>query len=224
MITSQATITGLAWDPNTNGPLIALSGAGLYTEDTANLVSSGYIDAGLVTYNLIDNKTACMAQIKSSGTGSASMSVNPDGAGFQAAAPLAANNSNPPTFISPLITGEELDVKVTLTSGGGNNNQTLRRWSLKAFPNVVSGTTISAVINLYGEITVDGVARVVDPYQAYNYLEGLRLAQTPVTYLEGPYSATVLITEIDWLPFAMRDTSDYGFIGDLIVYCQTIVG
>jgi len=225
MVTSQATITGLAWDPVTNGPLIALSGAGLYTEDTANLVSQGWVDSGLVTYNIVDDKIACQALIRGSGGGSYTMSLQADGAGYNAATPLSPNSeANPPTFLTTLVRGEEFNVRVFLNSGGANVNETLKRWTLKSLPAVVSGTTISAVLNLYGEIDSSGVGRVLDPYQAYAYLEGLRLQQTPVTYLEGAYSATVVITEIDWLPYKERDTSDFGFIGDLIVYMKTIVG
>ena len=114
-------------------------------------------------------------------------------------------------------------VRSTLTRDAANGvSPILHRWTIKALPAITAGTTISVVLSLTTTTLYLGQDRYIDPYAELAYLENLRTTQTPVIYIEGPYSASVVVNEIDWLPFKERDSDPHGgYIGDLIVYLQT---
>jgi hypothetical protein len=241
------------WDPITNGPMISYANLGVYVQDAANLVASGWIDSGRITYNIPDPKVVAMGQIRRdpAGAGTVTMAIQTDGGGYNAATPLSpvdTSSLTPTLFTSGgynpaggpdgLFRGEEINVQTILTrsSGAPSTGPVLYRETLKSLAAVVSGTTISAVINLYEDVASrGGPPRRFLPYDDYLYLENLRLTQTPVYYREGTkngdqatpatgYTAVVVVDEIDWLPFDEQYSSDYGFRGDLVVYLRTLVG
>jgi hypothetical protein len=220
----------LDWDPITNGPMLGVSYSGVWTQDPANVVASGFIDSGLVENNIPDQKIAAMINEQSSGTGTVSFNAQADGGGYAALGPIApATPTTAPELLSPLVRYTELNVSVVLTKGTGNETPLLRRWTLKSIPAVVSGTTISVVAMLYSAVDSHGVVRAVDPYAELNYLETLRLSQQPCIYTEGNpngvyYQATVTIDSMDFLPEHERDTQQRGFDGVVVIYMKAIVG
>lgn len=259
MITSTtAQVQRLFWDPITNGPAIVCGDAsggtaGIYVRSLDGSgfpipVPSGTLNQGRITFGIPDQKMLCQANFKTATDatilpggqtgytigGSVSLASNPDGAGFTTLTPLAPDQqANPPVLLSPLTSGEDWEIQVTLTRGTGTPHEWpfLTRWTVKALPQIVSGATISPVLMLYVNNEYGGQESYNDPYNDYAWLENLRLGQIPLTYQEGngemgatQYVATCVITEIDWLPFKERDTVDSGYEGDLILYLKTIVG
>jgi hypothetical protein len=250
-------LQNLEWCPITNGPLMVNGTGGLYTQNPDAFVASGTLDSGRLVFGIPDMKLAAQAnfrtanpgQILPDGTaaptpgGSVALSMSADGGSYATLDPLAPDTqTSPPVLLSPLSTGEELNLLVTLTAGDTNTTRPyLTRWTLKALPQVVSGTTLSPVFELYSTVdeTGGGPVRASTSYDDYLYLESLRLEQRPIQYQEGAditgfyggidatvtqYDAVVVITEIDWLPFKRKDTPDGGYEGDLILYAKTIVG
>jgi len=244
-------LQNLEWCPITNGPLMINGTGGLYTQDTAHFVATGTLDSGRITFGIPDHKLLAQANLRTANPGqilpngvaqptpggTAALSVSVDGGAFGSLAPLAPEQqTSPPVLLSPLVTGEEFNVLVTLASGSSNTTRPyLTRWTLKALPQVVSGTTISPVFELYSTVDEGGPVRPTVSYDDYLFLENLRLSQRPITYQEGAllggydttvtqYDAVVVITEIDWLPFKRKDTADGGYEGDLVLYAKTIVG
>lgn len=228
----------LAWDPITSGPVLAIylaaggtgSTNGLWTIDPDNVVASGFIDSGLVTNNIPDDKIAAMISERSLGSGTVSFNAQSNGLGYSALGPIAPTTpSTTPELLNPLVRYEEMNVSVVLTKGTGNQTPLLKRWTLKSIPAVVSGTTISVVAMLYSRVESHNVQRAVNPYVELNYLEGLRLSQQPCIYTEGDpngkyYQATVTIDSLDWLPEHERDTQQHGWDGVCVVYMKAIVG
>jgi len=118
----------------------------------------------------------------------------------------------------------QFQVVINLNAGtSGLTTPTLYRWTLKSFPNVVSGTNISVVLQLFSVDVVDGVEVYMDPYDNYYWLESLRQAQNLVTYQEGPLSASIAIIEsLDWIPHKRRDNYENGYEGDCVVTIKTL--
>lgn len=248
----SASIGQLFWCPITNGPGMVTSD-GIVTRkiDGSGFpvpVASGTLNSGRLTFGIPDPKMLAQANFHTATNatilpgseanypigGSISLASNADGAGFVTLTPLAPDTqANPPVLLSPLTSGEEWQIQVTLTAGEGTPMlwPFLTRWTVKALPQIVSGATISPVLMLYVDDEFGDQERYNDPYADYAWLENLRLGQIPCTYQEGgslggatQYTATVVITEIDWLPFKERDNPDSGYEGDLILYVKTIVG
>ena len=101
---------------------------------------------------------------------------------------------------------------------------TLARWTLKAFPGVSTGITISAVLLLSRRDEEKGLMIALDPYAEYEYLENIRQTQQVIEYVEGPFTRNAIITQLDWLPNLEQNGGDQrGYNADLIVYLQTLV-
>lgn len=226
---------------------------GLYTQDynvtisgATKYVHTGHLVSGRITYGIPDMKQLAQANLKTApanlyapydtAAGTITLSVAYDGGSFASLAPLAPNTqANPPVLITPITPAEEIMVEAILTAGAvsytDDTRPFLSRWTGKALPCVVSGATISPVIMLYVSNDLEGYIDFNDPYGEYAYLENLRLSQTIFTYKEASslggatqFVAQCVITEIDWLPYKLRDNADEGFEGDCIVYLKSLVG
>ena len=228
MVTGQGEVTNLVWSSINNAPVICVSGKGVYTT-AATLVPSGYVDSGYITFGIPDDKIVMAGDI---GTvqpqyGPVSMSLAADGAAPALVGTQQGSDTGGAVAQSPFavgqIRGEMFRVRSTLTRDAANGvSPILHRWTIKALPAITAGTTISVVLSLTTTTLYLGQDRYIDPYAELAYLENLRTTQTPVIYIEGPYSASVVVNEIDWLPFKERDSDPHGgYIGDLIVYLQT---
>jgi hypothetical protein len=228
--------------------------AGLYTRKVNSSgfpvpVASGTLNSGRFTFGIPDQKMLCQANYHTATDatllpngvsgypvgGTVSLSSNPDGTGWTALSPLAPDTqTNPPVLLDPLTSGEDWNILITLEPDTVDDVvywPFLTRYTVKALPQIVSGATISPVLSLYVNDDYGDQESYNDPYGDYAWLENLRLGQIPLLYQEGgaedgatQYSAVVVITEVDWLPYKERDTPDSGFEGDLILYVKSLVG
>jgi hypothetical protein len=225
----------LCWDPITSGPLVSVAlasaGNGLWTINPDYYVAEGFIDTGLLTYNLPDDKIACMVSCRYYSGGSVAFNFNPNQGGYASMTPISPNTpSTTPELLSDLVRFEEGNLSIVLLPNvATTETPILRRVTLKSLPATVSGTTISAVCLLYSQVQSHGVKRAVDPYVELAWLESLRLSQQPLYYTEGnpngtAYTATCVVNSIDWLPEHERDTGQYGWDGVAIVYLTALVG
>ena len=243
MVTGQGTINSLDWDPNTNTPLIAVGGLGIYGPYATNAggimvvskyVSSGNIQSGLFSYGIPDDKVPVYfdygAYTPSTSSLSALITLDPNNQanGLSTMSVSSyANNSTISEFTLPTGTSaEQFSVNMTLTSGSMSNTSdstpVMYRWTLKAWPAAVSGTEIMAVLQLYSVNVVDGLEVFQDPYAMFKFLEDRRQAQKIITYQEGPLTVLVVIDGMDWLPHKRRDNYENGFEGDCVVTLKTI--
>ena len=246
--TGQGMINSLVWDPVRNLPVMAIGGKGIYAPKATNVnglmtvvpangntyVASGSITSGYFDYGIPDTKV---------GFGFAYNAVNPTGCSVAATvisdpdmpSPKSANitafsgNGSYDTTTQILNTdgstvrANQFQVTVTLNAGSSNaNSPTLHRWTLKAWPTVVQGTSISAVFQLSSVDVVDGMEVFIDPYDNFTWLENLRQIQDVVTYTEGPISAPCIIETLDWIPHKRRDNYENGFEGDCVVMFKTL--
>jgi len=225
--------------------IVATNSGYVFTGNPNNCVPSGYVDSGLITFGIPDNKNAVVIDLNveniqgnNSGVLSNSnvaVSIAVDNGALQQVAnysgsqPKASLNFLGSTFDNPKqIFGEQYQTIITLNAAQVNNpytsqSPTLNRWALKALPGIPSGILISAVLLLSLD-TVDGQQVAFNPYDEYAFLEGLRQSQEIVTYVEGPFKAQVTVDQLDWLPERLRPVSQGGYYGDIVVYLKTIAG
>ena len=231
MVTGQGEVTSMDWDTVNNSPIFCVTGLGVYI-DSGVPVESGFIDSGLVGFGIPDDKILMAGDI---GTlipqqGSVTMSLGVDDASDNSLAVVGSQQSsanggtsNQSPFAINQLRGEQFSVRMTLTRDPVTGQSPfLHRWTLKAFPAITAGTTISVVLCLWKQVDLNGQDRFTDPYAEKAFLENLRRTQTVVQYVEGPYSALVVVDEVDWLPTKERDQdTNGGYQGDCIVYLKT---
>jgi hypothetical protein len=236
-------INSLDWDPYDNVPIMAIGGSGIYAPCATNeggnptvyrYVPTGNIISGIFDYGIPDKKIPVFFDYgviapASKGTGvQAFIDIDPndeDAAGYQVLPSYPQNgNTAISEFSVPNYHAEQFGVNLVLYSDAPNHGYTptLHRWTLKAWPAAVAGTSIMTVLQLYSVIVVDGMEIYSDPYDNFIWLENRRQNQEIVTYQEGPLSVTCIIEMIDWLPHKRRDNYENGFEGDCVVTLKTI--
>jgi len=245
--TGQGLVNALTWNPVTNLPVITVGGLGMYqpyaTNTNGRIVATKYVSQGILTTSIFDygipdqkspvyfeyggqaqNGTQILAQVICEPLETLSgqyLSVT----AFSSPATLGQAEKEYPLSSNPK--SSQFQVQLILESGQKTNPNdsapVLYRWTLKSFPNVVSGTNISVVLQFYSVDVVDGVEVYIDPYDNFYWLESLRQAQNLVTYTEGPLSASVAIIEsLDWIPHKRRDNYENGYEGDCVVTIKTL--
>lgn len=225
MVAGQGDVLSADW---WNGaPIFTVAGKGLYTA-ASTYVPSATLDSGYYTFGLPDDKVAMIFDVKplpTSKAGSYSASISADGVVMTTTGTaLTANGKT--EYDLDQIRGELLETELQLfPSADKTQAPVLTRALLKSYPAIVAGSMISAVIDLSDTVqTVFGADHHFDPYFEWDYLENLRQTQKVVEYVEGPYSALVLVTEIDRIPEHQRDVVGGGFHMILVVYMKTIGG
>jgi hypothetical protein len=236
-------INSLDWDPYDNVPLMAIGGSGVYAPCATNeggnptvyrYVPNGNIVSGIFDYGIPDAKIPVFFDYgaiapASKGTGlQAFIDIDPndeDAAGYQTLPSYPQNgNTAISEFPVPNYHAEQFGVNLVLYSDAPNHGYTptLHRWTLKAWPAAVAGTSIMTVFQLYSVNVVDGMEVFMDPYDNFIWLEQRRQNQEILTYQEGPLSVTCIIEALDWLPHKRRDNYENGFEGDCVVTLKTI--
>lgn len=223
----------LDWDPITNGPLLALQGnpgidiGGIFVQDPAKKVMSGTVESGQITYGLPDAKVAMSldARVITPFVGSIEGLMAIDQGLGQNYTEVGSTNETQPLAQWALnqLRGEMFQVEIQMNSGGSNGTPELSRWTLKAYPGVSTGISISAVLYLATLDEEKGLLQPYDPYAEYAYLENLRQTQQVIQYVEGPFVANVVIQQLDWLPnLEQVNGPRAGYQGNLIVYMNTL--
>lgn len=230
--------TALSWDYVQNAPMIALCNpsagtAGTYSQHPTRLVPSGTINSGWIDYGIPDYKA--VISIESSvlvDQGQVNFSLSTDqGAGFISGFKVVSEQSDSDNtlgsvnYLSPVVRGLKYQVLMELVR---DENQTIgpivNLWLMKAIPATTSETTITPVLSLFRSEDVEGQIAFYEPYFEYFRLDSLRRSQTIVNYIEGPLSAQVLISGIDWLPEKRQDPESKGYNAVAVVTLTTING
>jgi len=244
--TGAGMVNSIAWDSVKNLPVITVGGLGVYeplaTNVNGRIAATQYVPSGTLTtsifdYGIPDQKAPVYFEYGG---------VTPTGTTLQANVICEPQESFKQTiavsaFTSPTAIGtatkeyavgsnpksSQFQVVMTLNAATitttYDSSPTMYRWTLKSFPNVVSGTNISLVLQLFSVDVVDGVEVYMDPYDNFYWLESLRQAQNLVTYQEGPLSASIAIIEsLDWIPHKRRDNYENGYEGDCVVTIKTL--
>lgn len=241
---SPAEVVGLEWDSTHNVPVIAVQGSGVYSPYASNLgqgygatitkyVASGTLNSGVFDYGISDQKFpvyfdyAANTPANTAVAGQVNFDPNPP-SGSPASTQTPTSNAyvqgqGYPLANNPYVKGTQFQTILTLSSTSGQTNTpTLHRWVLKAWPAVVSGTQISAVLRMYKFVSEDGGEYYLDPYKEFVWLETRRQNQDIVTYTEGPLSVQCIVDELDMIPHKYIDDYEGGLEGDIVVYLKTI--
>src|SRR5215471_4224321 len=190
--------------------LFAVNGAGFYASDPNHLVSTGYVDSGLIFYDLTDPKTAAQLDVSgpiSAGSYSAALAVN--GGNFTTIGTHKVGQPEPVTFGVGPRTGQSFEVRLTLNRDPvfPNTGPVLTRWTLRAYPAPHRPLTwqVPLILNEVVVNLTDGEDSY-DPLSELVALEGIANLGQMVTYQEGPYSYPVFLTDVAFYPdYPTRD-------------------
>jgi hypothetical protein len=226
MVTGSGEVTWLDVDPFTNTPMMSIAGKGVYSA-ASTFVASGTINSGAITYGISDDKIPVKIDLSANLDSSTGVGVN-----INLFSPTGSDiNVSPGQYTGTELAvpggfrSERLNVTLTLTSNTAQTaTPTLYRYTLKVWPAVVSETQITPVVSFYKRNLSGAQVEYSDPYDNYAYLLQLLQSQSIVQYREGPLTANVVVSELDWLPHKVADNYEQGFVGDCVIYLKTIGG
>ncbi len=198
MATTTANITSVA--THSAKRVFAVSGDGIYAQDT-DLVSSGFIDSGLIGFGLPENKTAVYVRTTQDFTngGTVTVALCEDDRGFSDLGSITAGTSH--TFSANETLGSRHELRVTLARNGTDATKGPRLFStiLQAYPNV-PGTSIAVIpLQLRSAVmAANGSIQRVDVLAEREALDALWLNRTLTTFQEGSRSHVGFIEELSW--------------------------
>lgn len=201
----------------------AVSGVGVYEEDT-NLVASGTLDSGLITFDLPDPKVAQAIDVRHTEplVGSHSVSFSVDEGTFTLLGKHTADTAETP-FTCRATKGDVFEIRQTLTRDSDTTTEgpAVTRMTLMAIPAAVSGQQLTVPVLLRSRVQPKiGSPRDGDPGDDLAFLKGLRITKQTFTYQELGHSYKATMQDWQFLPSQPtqdRKAMEGTFIAQMIV-------
>jgi hypothetical protein len=197
MHTSTANV--LAVSTFANKRVFAISGDGIYVEDTANLVTSGEIVTGTYRWGIPDRKFVAKFDVRTTpllGTVTPSISLD---SGAYLALPAHAN----PDTTEHVATGPqtkfiEASFKLVMDRATATTGPTLTRWMARAYASPARSQVFRVPILMHHHLKVKDVEYYFDIETELNYLRDLVTNPRVINYQENTESYSVIVEDLQF--------------------------
>lgn len=200
MVTSQSAVLAVV----TFGGLrcFAISGLGFYVESTSK-VATGYLDSGLITYGIHDNKVPMYLEARSVSLPSATtyaVALATNGSStFTPLGTTTLTGSTNSVFPGSQAQANRFELRLTLT-GSTVFSPTMIRLVLRSYPAAPSGEIFIVPLLLHETIEVGDQERHLEVLSELNFLRSIINDHRLVTYQEASESHSVFIDDFEWHP------------------------
>lgn len=217
MVGGTGEVTSMDWWEG--APVFTVKGKGVYTA-ASTYVPSGNIYSGYISFRIPDQKILVAYSVDTtSATSSVGASINQDDENTYSLG-IVSGTTN--LFSVPQVYGELFETDLTLYATVSDTvGTTLRRATLQAFPAITAGKNIITALRFWDELETRAGRRGFYVYQELAFLEGLRQAQTVVTYQEGTNTWSVVVDDIDFVEYEPSALPAGGFQGICMVTLKT---
>jgi hypothetical protein len=199
--------------------VFAVSGDGIYQE-SADLVASGQLDSGLITFDLPDPKVAQAVDVRHStpiaGSISVSLAVN-DGTPSLLGKHTASSPDS--AFTCRDTKGDVFELRVTLTRSDTDSTSgpTVSRYTLMAIPAALSGEQIMVPLLIREKLQPAlGSAVSRDVGDDVAFLTGLRKSKKSFIYQAGTVNYRCTMADWQFFPTTLTANRDNGFEGTFV--------
>ncbi len=194
MVTGQGTVTSVVTFRGVR--VLAVNGVGFF-EQTANLVRSGTLDTGLITYGLPDLKTAVYLDVKVRNAIDANRAyVAVDGGPFVKVGERSSRIADP--FSVGEVSGEAFEIRHELVNNGADDTTApvVTRYTLRSYPRPSQGELILVPVLLHEQVeTVHGDVYHYDPLDEFQRIVRLRSRKQLVSLQLGTESLTCQVDD-----------------------------
>ena len=183
--------------PRAPRPYYWEQGVGLQVAAASTKVSSGTLDTGEFTYGIVDDKTVHLTTLRGK--------TPLGGSTFAASYALrdGSDDLSTPTASATNFVSDVPEVQITLTGGE------LTSIIATATPDTDLGMFIVLPLILYPLLEWDnGVEVAQDPIAERDHIHTLWQNRTPVAYVEGGLTATVIVEDYSWRPVLPSQSPD----------------
>jgi hypothetical protein len=197
MHTSTANV--LAVSTFANKRVFAISGDGIYVEDTANLVTSGEIVTGTYRWGIPDRKFVAKFDVRTTpllGTVTPSISLD---SGAYLALPAHAN----PDTTEHVATGPqtkfiEASFKLVMDRATATTGPTLTRWMARAYASPARSQVFRVPILMHHHLKVKDVEYYFNVETELDYLRDLVNNPRVINYQENTESYSVIVEDLQF--------------------------
>lgn len=196
--------------------VFAVSGLGIYAEGT-NLVASGMLDSGLVTYGLPDEKLAMYVDLRHRAlVGSLSVQLSADAGGWLDVGTNAVAGSTFAVLGARQAAGETFEVRLTLTSNGTTGGPAVTRLTLEANPSPGRGEFLTIPLLLHERVRLaNNTDGYLDPTDELTVLLDYESSGDPLTLITGGGTETVFLDDHKFVIEGYTKNRD-GFFGTFL--------
>lgn len=204
----------------------AVSGAGLYGEDTL-LVASGTLTDGLLDFGLADEKVALQMAVTFgpafAGTYSAALAVD-EGSTFTTAGTTSVAATTSDTYPIGERRATKFEVQHTLTRDGSatTTGPTLTGVTTRVQPAPTMNPRIIVPLLVFDVEEIDGADRYQTPVDIVNVLKELNSTREVFVYQEGPDSYSVEMDDYEWRPEKKAAVPSHGYRGCFVAVLKVL--
>lgn len=218
MATGQGTVNSVVtFGTNYDIRLFSVSGIGVYVEIT-DLVESGTLRWGQITYGIPDKKTAMYYHLRTEPlAGTVDVTFSTDGGSFGAIGSMTTTGDSSLNIQTGQQTGERFEIQETFNRDGDDETlgPVMTRHTLRAYPSPSRGTDFIVPLILHEEMRWKGQEYSLDPQAELSALQAMIDSHQPENYQEGSETFTVFVEGIEWRPHHL--TRDGTFFNGLAV-------
>lgn len=196
-----------------NRRVFSVSGVGIYAEHATNLVSTGYLDSGGISYGMTDPKTALYVDTQVVGAAGSNSTIeiyfSTDGSAFLPLSEHTLETSQ--TVQIGEKTGNEFEIRIVLNRDSVNNaiGLSLLSWLLRVQPRPLVTNMIYATIFLAPTVTtLTDVPQEYDTVAELDYIEGLNLSKEIVSFQQLGRSYSVVLEDYEMNVQYLVDDTD----------------
>ena len=222
MVTAQGAVPSVATFLGKR--VFAVSGSGVWTQ-SPDLVPSGVISTGVLSYGLIDPKVALFLDVRHQPlAGSVSLALAADNAGFVHVGGSEQQNTTSPGMglACSQARGEAFEVQVTLNRSATSNSSgpEFNRFTLRVNPAPPRTSIFTVPLLLHQTVENEEEDVHVDVRWERDAIASLYQSQAVVNYQDGNRSHLVTVQDAFWLP--QQPIGDGGFNGTLVVRLKEV--
>lgn len=205
-----------------NKRIFSISGVGVLVEDTANLVTTGYLETGYYTWDIPDRKFMPRFDIRVAPlAGSVQLEVAYDRGSYSNAGLHNDTGDTEHTFLTDQEKFLEAGFKLTLNRASALSGPIFTRWMARAFAAVKRSRVITIPVILHETISVHGRDIYLDVEQERALLENLVEDPRVVNYQERNKTLPVIVENIQWIPLKSSQPS-WLWEGTAVIELRTV--
>lgn len=186
MVTGQGTVHGLAY--YSNRLCIGVDAFGVYKQSD-NLVTSGTLDTGLVTFGVTEDKTLVGGIVNYTGSGTATLQASLEGGSFTGLPEAGLQ-----------LRGQYHEVRLNLTRGTATTGPTVTLVTASGFPCPTGTMTVTVAVKMNDvEVTRQGDEAVSVP-ERLGLIRDMWLTRRVVSFQQGDFTWQGTVEAFDWKP------------------------
>lgn len=194
-----ATANVLACSTFQNKRIFAISGDGIYVEDSDNLVTSGEIVTGIYRWGIPDRKFVAKFDLRTTPLyGTITPSISLDSGDYTDMSPHNMALSTESVATGPQSKFIEAKFKLTLTRGSATTGPTLTRWMARAYASPARSQVFRVPILMHHRLHVRDTDYYFDVESELRALRDLVTNPRVVNYQENTETFSVVLEDLEF--------------------------